>query len=768
MFNFSISQEMDYGNSSEATSICVSLKSNSFSSDYDADEALDKILSVVGAAKRFMLVPCDNINNAVAYTSETGLRYIVYDVEFMNSITTGDNYWSNMAILAHEVGHHINGHTLSGDLSQYESRLEELEADEFAGFVLSKLGADIEVVKNVFDEISFDGDDTYSSHPNRTRRLNAIERGYEKARNNGNITQTKLSTFDEYFYRGKENIDNGNYSKGLEDYNEALKIQKDYVAYFNRSIAKDNLGDIPGALSDLYRSLEMNPNYVPALAAYSRIEYDKNNFNSFYSGISYGLKALENLNQDDPDRVLINFRIGYMFNALDIKDKALEFLLDADNQSEGKDKYWDATIDVILGEVYMSIDSISKGRNLFKSAMNLNGSEDHYIPYRIGYSNLYILEDYNEAIKYFSKALELEEDETYYRERSYAYSYLATEDKNKYYQAIIDITKAIDINPDNGDHYIVRGDYRNSLGISGACDDWLKAIDLEWNTERVINSLVENCGYSKEDFYSNSDWYSLGIDEYNEGNYEEAISFFNKSILLPGVDYMDYKYRAASYFNLERYEEAINDYKKVIELEPESPGFHFRIAESLIELNQYNEAIIEFDKDDDILLSYLYTDDTRKEFDIEYIQNSPYYIFEISETRDVIYEKKDISLEERLKFLEITQNALISALSDPEDDNTLYSLGLNTLNFIEISEDKFTSIIKINEVIELIDNLNHTDNYLVKAYLIEKRGDIKTEIGDKNGACNDYQLSLELFEEYKEIFEEEYNRVKELISENCN
>ena len=98
----------------------------------------------------------------------------------MNSITTGDNYWSNMAILAHEVGHHINGHTLSGDLSQYESRLEELEADEFAGFVLSKLGADIEVVKNVFDEISFDGDDTYSSHPNRTRRLNAIERGMKK------------------------------------------------------------------------------------------------------------------------------------------------------------------------------------------------------------------------------------------------------------------------------------------------------------------------------------------------------------------------------------------------------------------------------------------------------------------------------------------------------------------------------------------------------------------------------------------------------------
>ena len=52
--------------------------------------------------------------------------------------------------------------------------------------------------------------------------------------------------------------------------------------------------------------------------------------------------------------------------------------------------------------------------------------------------------------------------------------------------------------------------------------------------------------------------------------------------------------------------------------------------------------------------------------------------------------------------------------------------------------------------------------------MIEKRGDVKTEIGDKNGACNDYQLALELFGEYIDVKEDEYNRVKKLISENCN
>ena len=44
-----------------------------------------------------------------------------------------------MWVLAHEIGHHINGHVLAPDLSIEDRRWEELEADKFAGFVLSKL-----------------------------------------------------------------------------------------------------------------------------------------------------------------------------------------------------------------------------------------------------------------------------------------------------------------------------------------------------------------------------------------------------------------------------------------------------------------------------------------------------------------------------------------------------------------------------------------------------------------------------------------------------
>ena len=108
---FSISMfSQDYGNDSEALKLCSVLQTNRFGTDVEAENALDKILNAIGASKRFVLQPCSNINNAVA-TSYKGIRYILYDRVFMNSVNNGNN-WGNLFVLAHEVGHHINGHSL--------------------------------------------------------------------------------------------------------------------------------------------------------------------------------------------------------------------------------------------------------------------------------------------------------------------------------------------------------------------------------------------------------------------------------------------------------------------------------------------------------------------------------------------------------------------------------------------------------------------------------------------------------------------------------
>ncbi len=162
--------------------------SKSFLNDAEAEKSLERILSVIGLNKNFILKSCNDINNALAITYKSE-RYILYDKEFMQLITNNTNKWSNLFILAHEVGHHVNGHTrdfalIDSDFNEeslFDKRQDELEADQFAGFILAKLGASLDETTKAIELISSNSDDTFSTHPNKAKRLNAIRLGYFKA-----------------------------------------------------------------------------------------------------------------------------------------------------------------------------------------------------------------------------------------------------------------------------------------------------------------------------------------------------------------------------------------------------------------------------------------------------------------------------------------------------------------------------------------------------------------------------------------------------------
>lgn len=90
---------LTFSQSKDELDLCMAAQSNSFSTNLDADNALDRILNVIGASKNFVLTPCDNINNAYA-TAFKGTRYILYDRKFMGLISKNTNDWSNLFILA--------------------------------------------------------------------------------------------------------------------------------------------------------------------------------------------------------------------------------------------------------------------------------------------------------------------------------------------------------------------------------------------------------------------------------------------------------------------------------------------------------------------------------------------------------------------------------------------------------------------------------------------------------------------------------------------
>lgn len=167
----------------------------SFSSNAEAEKIVDDILSQVGLKRNFIVMECPNIENAMAINipSDIGmLRYIAYDNEFLESINNSTSTdWASISILAHEVAHHLNGHTLDGVGSNHRT---ELEADEWSGWVLAKLGATLEQAQSAMNLLALNGDDSYSSHPSKHKRLKAIKKGFVNG--GGKIKQKSNATND--------------------------------------------------------------------------------------------------------------------------------------------------------------------------------------------------------------------------------------------------------------------------------------------------------------------------------------------------------------------------------------------------------------------------------------------------------------------------------------------------------------------------------------------------------------------------------------------
>ncbi|MFN8242830.1 MAG: M48 family metalloprotease [Ferruginibacter sp.] len=163
--------------------LCNGVKFNGFRSNDGFERVVKRITGLIGLKPNFILVPCPNIQNCAALNYDDNLRYIVYDKVFMDEIahSVGTN-WTHTMILAHEIGHHLNGHTLR-QVNKEESREEELEADEFAGFILGKLGATLNQAVAAMDGLPHPECDIeyFSDHPCKVKRVAAIRKGWAKA-----------------------------------------------------------------------------------------------------------------------------------------------------------------------------------------------------------------------------------------------------------------------------------------------------------------------------------------------------------------------------------------------------------------------------------------------------------------------------------------------------------------------------------------------------------------------------------------------------------
>jgi hypothetical protein len=145
-----------------------------FQSSEEALTIVKRITGAVGLEPNFELLQA-NIPNAAAVIYQQK-RYILYSLLFIEKIreaTATD--WAALTIMAHEVGHHLNGHTLVESGSRPTL---ELQADKFAGHAVKRIGGTLDQALAAYQMMSPGGSET---HPPRSARLEAVTRGWSDA-----------------------------------------------------------------------------------------------------------------------------------------------------------------------------------------------------------------------------------------------------------------------------------------------------------------------------------------------------------------------------------------------------------------------------------------------------------------------------------------------------------------------------------------------------------------------------------------------------------
>ena len=144
-------------------------------------QVVAEIMKYTGLPANFVVVE-GKVPNAAAVImqgpDQVPRRVIAYNPAFMGEViqATKSNNWAPVSIMAHEIGHHLSGHTIVPGGSQPPI---ELESDKFSGFVLYKMGAPLADAQRAIATLIPEKDG--ETHPGRKKRLAAIASGWTEA-----------------------------------------------------------------------------------------------------------------------------------------------------------------------------------------------------------------------------------------------------------------------------------------------------------------------------------------------------------------------------------------------------------------------------------------------------------------------------------------------------------------------------------------------------------------------------------------------------------
>lgn len=165
----------------DGSPLALSKSALNFSGQGAGAKVVAEIMKFTGLPQNFDVIE-GQVPNAAAVIvlgpDQLPRRVIAYNRRFMDQVreATRNNDWAPVSIMAHEIGHHLSGHTITPGGSQPPT---ELEADKFSGFVLYKMGSSLADAQKALETLVPEQDG--KTHPGRGKRVAAIRDGWQQA-----------------------------------------------------------------------------------------------------------------------------------------------------------------------------------------------------------------------------------------------------------------------------------------------------------------------------------------------------------------------------------------------------------------------------------------------------------------------------------------------------------------------------------------------------------------------------------------------------------